>query len=58
MMLGGFIYSSMSPGEWLWFLEPWVWLFFLTFTTGLTEAFMHWKYAEKITYQEWEGIPC
>lgn len=47
LILGGFIYNtSQPPEEWLWFLEPWVWLLFLTFTSGLAQAFMQWKFAK------------
>ncbi|WP_162805708.1 DUF4181 domain-containing protein [Sporosarcina sp. PTS2304] len=46
MIIGGIINVYRSPADRFIVLEPYVVLFFLTYTTESVTAYMQWKYAE------------
>lgn len=47
IIVGGFTNISRLPKEPIWFLEPYILLFVLIFTSETVRAVMEWKYAEE-----------
>lgn len=47
IIVGGVTNISRLPKEPIWFLEPYILLFVLIFTSEIVRAVMEWKYAEE-----------